>query len=67
VDVAIEAVGLPETFELATAISRPGGRVADVGVFADAATTHALKIVLSAQPVELSTAPRAREPVVTAV
>ena len=32
VDVAIEAVGVPETFELCTAIVRPGGRVANVGV-----------------------------------
>jgi alcohol dehydrogenase len=32
VDVAIEAVGLPETFEMATTIVRPGGHVANVGV-----------------------------------
>jgi alcohol dehydrogenase len=32
VDVAIEAVGLPETFTMATRIVRPGGRVANVGV-----------------------------------
>jgi threonine dehydrogenase-like Zn-dependent dehydrogenase len=31
-DVAIEAVGLPETFELCTDLIRPGGRVANVGV-----------------------------------
>jgi alcohol dehydrogenase len=31
-DVAIEAVGIPETFELCTALVRPGGRVANVGV-----------------------------------
>ncbi|CAN5567580.1 zinc-dependent alcohol dehydrogenase family protein [soil metagenome] len=29
---AIEAVGIPETFELCTRIVRPGGRVANVGV-----------------------------------
>ncbi|CAN5873733.1 zinc-dependent alcohol dehydrogenase family protein [soil metagenome] len=32
VDVAIEAVGVPETFEMATDIIRPGGTVANVGV-----------------------------------
>lgn len=31
-DVAIEAVGLPETFELCTRMVRPGGHVANVGV-----------------------------------
>ena len=39
-DVAIEAVGLPETFELCTAIVRPGGRVANVGVHGAPATLH---------------------------
>ena len=32
VDVAVEAVGLPQTFQMATEIVRPGGRVANVGV-----------------------------------
>lgn len=32
VDVAIEAVGVPRTFEMCTEIVRPGGRVANVGV-----------------------------------
>ncbi|MGA7206202.1 MAG: zinc-dependent alcohol dehydrogenase family protein [Specibacter sp.] len=32
VDVAIEAVGLPETFEMAMDTVRPGGHVANVGV-----------------------------------
>ena len=32
VDVAIEAVGVPLTFEMATEIVRPGGHVANVGV-----------------------------------
>jgi alcohol dehydrogenase len=31
-DVAIEAVGVPETFELCTRLIRPTGRVANVGV-----------------------------------
>ena len=44
-DVAIEAVGVPETFELCTELVRPGGRVANVGVHgnpADAAPGEAL-------------------------
>jgi len=32
VDVAVEAVGVPETFQMCTEIVRPGGRVANVGV-----------------------------------
>ena len=32
VDVAIEAVGVPDTFTMATVIVRPGGHVANVGV-----------------------------------
>ena len=32
VDVAIEAVGLPQTFTMATALVRPGGSVANIGV-----------------------------------
>ena len=32
VDVAIEAVGVPETFTIATEIVRPGGHVANIGV-----------------------------------
>jgi alcohol dehydrogenase len=32
VEVAIEAVGLPQTFDMATEIIRPGGTVANVGV-----------------------------------
>ena len=39
-DVAVEAVGIPETFELCTAIVRPGGRVANVGVHGHPATLH---------------------------
>src|SRR4051795_11480913 len=43
-DVAIEAVGLPETFELCTDIVRPGGRVANVGVHGHPATLHLEKL-----------------------
>lgn len=32
VDVAIEAVGIPESFQMATELVRPGGTVANVGV-----------------------------------
>jgi alcohol dehydrogenase len=39
-DVAIEAVGVPTTFELCTEIVRPGGRVANVGVHGHPATLH---------------------------
>src|SRR6187551_1462689 len=39
-DVAIEAVGVPETFELCTELIRPGGRVANVGVHGCSATLH---------------------------
>jgi alcohol dehydrogenase len=39
-DVAIEAVGVPETFELCTRLIRPGGRVANVGVHGKPATLH---------------------------
>jgi len=40
VDVAIEAVGVPDTFELATELIRPGGRVANIGVHGHPATLH---------------------------
>ena len=39
-DVAIEAVGVPETFELCTELIRPGGRVANVGVHGCEVTLH---------------------------
>ncbi len=39
-DVAIEAVGLPETFELCTELACPGGRIANVGVHGKPATLH---------------------------
>src|SRR5436190_828065 len=39
-DVAIEAVGVPETFELCAELIRPGGRVANVGVHGHSATLH---------------------------
>jgi alcohol dehydrogenase len=39
-DVAVEAVGVPDTFELCTQVIRAGGRVANVGVHGHAATLH---------------------------
>ncbi|HEV3188605.1 MAG TPA: zinc-dependent alcohol dehydrogenase family protein [Acidimicrobiales bacterium] len=40
VDVAIEAVGVPASFELCTALVRPGGHVANIGVHGKPATLH---------------------------
>ncbi|AOY70819.1 alcohol dehydrogenase [Arthrobacter subterraneus] len=40
VDVAIEAVGIPQTFEMATRIVRPGGNVANVGVHGKPVELH---------------------------
>ena len=39
-DVAIEAVGVPATFELATSLIRPCGHVANIGVHGQPATLH---------------------------
>jgi alcohol dehydrogenase len=39
-DVAIEAVGVPATFELAASLIRPAGRVANIGVHGEPATLH---------------------------
>jgi alcohol dehydrogenase len=39
-DVAFEAVGVPETFELATELIRAGGRVANIGVHGHPAEIH---------------------------
>src|SRR4051812_8261233 len=43
-DVAMEAVGMPETFELCTELIRPGGRVANIGVHGHPATLHLEKL-----------------------
>lgn len=43
-DVAFEAVGVPETFELCTELIRPGGRVANIGVHGRAAQLHLEKL-----------------------
>ena len=43
-DAAFEAVGVPETFELATELIRPGGRVANIGVHGKSAHLHLEKL-----------------------
>jgi alcohol dehydrogenase len=43
-DVAVEAVGVPATFELCADLIRPGGRVANVGVHGKPATLHLEKL-----------------------
>jgi alcohol dehydrogenase len=44
VDVAIEAVGVPATFELCADLVKPGGHVANVGVHGHPATLHLEKL-----------------------
>jgi alcohol dehydrogenase len=39
-DVAIEAVGVPATFELSAQLARPGGHIANIGVHGEPATLH---------------------------
>ena len=39
-DVAMEAVGVPETFEQCVNLVRPGGHVANIGVHGAPATLH---------------------------
>jgi alcohol dehydrogenase len=39
-DVAIEAVGVPATFELAAQLARPGGHIANIGVHGEPVTLH---------------------------
>ncbi|MEC3918678.1 zinc-dependent alcohol dehydrogenase family protein [Nocardia sp. CDC160] len=46
-DVTIEAVGIPETFETAVELARPGGHVANIGVHGKPATLHLEKIWIS--------------------
>jgi len=66
VDVAIEAVGIPETFELCADIVRPGGHVANVGVHGRPATLHLEKlwikdVTIKTGLVDTSTTPRLLE------
>jgi alcohol dehydrogenase len=39
-DLVVEAVGLPQTFELCAGLARPGGRVANIGVHGKPVTLH---------------------------
>ncbi|MFF3323976.1 zinc-dependent alcohol dehydrogenase family protein [Streptomyces sp. NPDC002889] len=39
-DVVVEAVGVPESFEMCTRMVRPGGRVANIGVHGKPAALH---------------------------
>jgi alcohol dehydrogenase len=62
-DVALEAVGLPDTFELACELIRPGGRVANIGVHGHSATLHLEKlwtrdVTITTGLVDTSTIPR---------
>ncbi|MFK4084932.1 zinc-dependent alcohol dehydrogenase family protein [Kribbella sp. NPDC020789] len=62
-EVAIEAVGIPETFELCTAVVRPGGTVANVGVHGAPATLHLedlwiKNVTITTGLVDTSTTPR---------
>ncbi len=61
-DVAIEAVGVPETFELCTELIRPGGRLANVGVHGRCVTLHLEKlwirdVTITAALVDTNTTP----------
>ncbi len=53
VDAAIEAVGIPATFDICQQILAPGGRLANVGVFGEPVTLHLEK--LWAQNITLTT------------
>jgi alcohol dehydrogenase len=44
VDVAIEAVGVPATFDICQAILAPGGRLANIGVHGKPVTLHVEKL-----------------------
>jgi alcohol dehydrogenase len=63
VDTAIEAVGVPATFELCAELIRPGGRVANVGVHGHPATLHLEKlwirdVLITTGLVDTSTTPK---------
>jgi alcohol dehydrogenase len=62
-DVAIEAVGIPQTFELASGLICPGGHVANIGVHGHPATLHlesmwSRDITLTTGLVDTSTIPQ---------
>jgi alcohol dehydrogenase len=62
-DVVMEAVGIPETFEQATSLVRPGGTVANIGVHGAPATLHLetlwiKNVTITTGLVDTSTTPR---------
>jgi alcohol dehydrogenase len=62
VDVAIEAVGIPATFDICQAIIAPGGRIANVGVHGKPVELHlerlwAANITLATRLVDAGTTP----------
>jgi alcohol dehydrogenase len=62
VDVAVEAVGLPVTFELCESIIAPGGRIANVGVHGKPVSLHleklwAQNIIITTRLVDTVTTP----------
>ncbi len=62
-DVVMEAVGIPDTFELATTLVRPGGTVANIGVHGAPATLHLetlwiKNVTITTGLVDTSTTPR---------
>jgi alcohol dehydrogenase len=62
-DVVMEAVGTPATFEMCTALVRPGGRVANIGVHGASATLHLetlwiKNVTITTGLVDTSTTPR---------
>ena len=62
-DVALEAVGVSDTFELACELIRPGGRVANIGVHGHPATLHletlwTRDVTITTGLVDTSTIPR---------
>jgi alcohol dehydrogenase len=62
-DVVMEAVGIPATFEMCTALVRPGGRVANIGVHGAPATLHLetlwiKNVTITTGLVDTSTTPR---------
>ena len=62
-DIAMEAVGLPETFEACTRLIRPGGHVANIGVHGKPAVLHLedlwiRNVTITTGLVDTSTTPR---------
>jgi alcohol dehydrogenase len=63
VDVAMEAVGVPETFELCADLVKPGGRVANIGVHGKPVSLHlerlwAHNITITTRLVDTTTVPQ---------